>query len=147
MQSILKLININQILYLSLFKNYKMRRENITGAVVASMIMSTSITAFASNSKTPVNNTSVTQHQSKNNGLQTKLDSLVEAGTLSSDGATAIKEVLQTKDINKHQKTDKFKSSEDRANMIKTKLNLLVTSMAITAVEETAVIESLTSSK
>lgn len=49
--------------------------------------------------------------------------------------------------MNKGQKTDKFKNSEDRTNMIKTKLDVLVTAGTITADEETAVIESLTSYK
>ncbi|WP_315077389.1 hypothetical protein [uncultured Clostridium sp.] len=52
--------------------------------------------------------------------------------------------------MNKNEKTDKVRNSEDRenrTNMLKTKLDALVTAGTLTADEETAVVDSLTFSK
>ena len=86
-------------------KSKSIKNKIVTGVIFASLMISGGTVVFATDSTNTDNNKSVTQHQCRNNRLQTKLDSLVKAGTITSDQAAAIKDSLKPQCTNKCEKT------------------------------------------
>ncbi|MBC2418785.1 hypothetical protein HGI38_19190, partial [Clostridium beijerinckii] len=119
-------------------KNKSIKSKVVTGVILASMVISASTGVFAADSLNVSNNKSAVQHQGRENGFQTKLDSLVAAGSITSDQETAIKEALMPQ--------GGFKNGEHK-DFFKTKLSDLVTAGTITADEQTAIETALENTK
>ena len=115
-------------------KSISIKSKIITGAVLASMVVSGSTAVFASASSSSTdNNTSITQNNHKHSGVKTQLDDLVSQGKLTSEKATAVENALKPQGANKSDKADK----------LITKLDALVEAGTITSDEETIIISNI----
>lgn len=109
-------------------KTKSIKSKVIAGLVAAGIAISTSNIAFAANIA------------STNNNLKTQLDTLVTAGTITSDQETAIVEALTPSNKGDDKKHD------NNGDFITSKLDALVTTGTITSDQETAIIKVLTPS-
>ena len=126
-------------------KNMSLKSKVISGVVIASMMVSTGTIAFAAdkagraNGKTSIHNQDKHRFgQGKNNGLETKLNALVTAGTITSEQEAAIKTAITPQG---------FAKGINHAEIFKTKLEGLLTAGTITADEKSAIETALTSEK
>jgi hypothetical protein len=142
-------------------KSKSVRSKVIAGVVMGSMLISTSITAFA-NDVGGSNKAKSAVQQGKGNGFQTKLDALVSAGTITSSQETAIEKALIPqqgcghKDFSKTGVTTRsavtvttgsavtLKEGRDHKDFFENKLTELVKAGTITAADQTAIEAALT---
>ena len=128
--------------------NKSLRSKIITGAVVASMMLSTSVGTFAADTTSTNDKTvSVTQHAKEKGHLSVIIDSLVESGDLSKDSADAIKTALQPQGMKHRKAADGMAknnmNAEDLAAKMEEKLTALVNNGTITDDEKTAIVDGL----